>query len=73
MSESWQQLQQQLFELQTQLAFQEDVVQALDKVIIAQQERLEQLEQRNARLEQQLGDMLTWLEAQAEPEVPPHY
>lgn len=73
MGEPWQQLQKQLIELQTQLAFQEDVVHALDNVVVAQQQRLDQLEQSNARLEKQLGDMLSWLDAQAPSELPPHY
>lgn len=68
-----QQVQQQLIELQTQLAFQEDVVQALDNVVISQQQRLEQLEQSNARLEKQLEDMLACLDAQTSSELPPHY
>jgi SlyX protein len=71
--ESWQQLQVQLVDLQMQLAFQEDVVRALDNVVIAQQQRLDQLELSNARLEKQLGDMLTWLDAQAPTALPPHY
>ena len=73
MNEPWQQLQQQLVELQTQLAFQEDVVQALDRIVIAQQQRLEQLEQSSGRLEKQLADLFTWLDAQAASELPPHY
>ena len=73
MNEPWQQLQQQLVELQTQLAFQEDMVQALDRIVIAQQQRLEQLEQSNGRLEKQLTDIFAWLDAQAAPELPPHY
>lgn len=74
MNEPWQQLQQQLVELQTQLAFQEDLMQALDRVVIAQQQRLEQLEQSNGRLEKQLVDLFTSLDSQAVPELPPpHY
>lgn len=73
MNEPWRQLQQQLVELQTQLAFQEDAVQALDGIVIAQQQRLDQLEQSNARLEKQLADLFGWLDAQATPELPPHY
>ncbi|MFT3930432.1 MAG: SlyX family protein [Spongiibacteraceae bacterium] len=73
MSEVLQQVQQQLVELQTQLAFQEDVIRALDDVVIAQQQRLDQLEQSNQRVERQLADMLVSLEAQASTELPPHY
>jgi SlyX protein len=77
MNEPWQQqlieLQKQLVELQTQLAFYEDEMQALDRTVIAQQQRLDQLEQSNGRLEKQLADMLTSLDTQAAPELPPHY
>ena len=73
MNEPWQQLQQQLVELQTQLTFQEDVVQALDCIVIAQQQRLDQLERSNAQLEKQLADLFAWLDARAAPELPPHY
>lgn len=73
MSEPIQQLQHQLIELQTQLAFQEDVIRALDDVVVVQQRRLDQLEQSNVRLEKQISDMLAWLDAQAPAEAPPHY
>jgi SlyX protein len=71
--EQLQQLQQQLIELQTQLAFQEDAVQALDDVVIAQQHRLDQLAQHNLRLEKQLAEVLTSFDAQTPSEPPPHY
>ena len=67
------QLQEQLIELQTQLAFQEDAVHALDQIIIAQQHRLDLLEQTNSRLERQLTELLAWIDGQRETEVPPHY
>ncbi len=67
------QLQQQLIELQTQLAFQEDIVQSLNEVVVAQQQRLDQLQQTNVRLERQLGEVLAWLNSQAPSAPPPHY
>ncbi len=73
MNELWQQLQQQLIELQMQLAFQEDMVQTLDRIVIAQQQRLAQLEQSNAQLEKHLADLLAWRDTQAVPQLPPHY
>lgn len=73
MNELWQQLQQQLVELQTQLAFQEDMLGALDRAVIVQQQRLEQLEQSNERLEKQLADLSTGFDAPAATELPPHY
>jgi len=67
------QLQEQLIELQTQLAFQEDAVHALDQIVIAQQQRLDQLEQANTRLERQITELMAWLESQREADIPPHY
>lgn len=74
MSESWQQqVQQQIIDLQTQLAFQEELVQALDRVVIAQQKQLDQLELANVRLEKQLIEALASLDDDPVQEVPPHY
>lgn len=73
MNEPWHELQQQLIELQMQLAFQEDTVRALDRVVVAQQQRLDQLGQSNARLEKQLADLQMGLDTQAPEEPPPHY
>ncbi len=65
--------EQQLIELQAQLAFQEDVIQTLDNVVVAQQRRLDQLEQNQHRLEKQLAEGLVWANEQAPVELPPHY
>lgn len=73
MAEQWQQLHAQLIELQTQLAFQEDTVQALDKIIAAQDQRLDQLEQANMRLARQFTELLSTLQDQRGDERPPHY
>lgn len=73
MNEPWQQLQQQLVELQTQLAFQEDMVQALNRIVIEQQQRLDLLERSNGRFEKQLADVLSSFDTPAVPELPPHY
>ncbi|HEY3698031.1 MAG TPA: SlyX family protein [Spongiibacteraceae bacterium] len=73
MVEQWQQLHLQLIELQTQLVFQEDTVQALDKIIAAQEQRLDQLEQANMRLARQFTELLSTLQDQGEDARPPHY
>lgn len=73
MNETWQELRMQLIELQTQLAFQEDALQALDKVVTDQQQRIDQLAQVNSRLEQQLTELSSWAEEQRVETPPPHY
>jgi len=73
MSEPWHELKAQLIELQTQLAFQEDVLQALDKVVTDQQQRLDQLALVNTRLEQQLSEFAGWMDEQRVEPPPPHY
>lgn len=69
----WQELKAQLIELQTQLAFQEDALHALDKVVTDQQQRIDQLVQVNSRLEQQLTELSSWAEDQRTEAPPPHY
>lgn len=73
MSEPLQELSAQLVELQTQLAFQEDALQALDRVVTAQQQQMDKLLRTNARLEQQVSELAGWVDEQREDERPPHY
>lgn len=67
-----QDFQEQLIELQTQLAFQEDTLQALNDVITRQQADIEALQRRCEKLEQQYEQALNSLE-QVSNERPPHY
>jgi SlyX protein len=73
MSEPLQELRAQLIELQTQLTFQEDVLQALDRVVTAQQQQMDKLLRTNSRLEQQVSELAGWVDEQREDERPPHY
>ena len=73
MNEPLQELQAQLVELQTQLAFQEDTLQALDRVVTAQQQQMDKLLGINSRLEQQVSELAGWVDEQREDERPPHY
>lgn len=66
-------LREQLVELQTQLAFQEDTLQALDAVVTRQQQQLDRLGELVERLQRQFTDLSgEFAEQRAEP-PPPHY
>ena len=65
----------QIIELQTKLAYQEDLVQSLNDLVIEQQNRIDKLEaicrqliEQYKRTEAQQGD-----NQPAEHEIPPHY
>jgi SlyX protein len=73
MQAAWREMKAQLVELQTQLAFQEDALQALDNVVTDQQQRIDQLTVVNSRLEQQLGELESWADEQRVETPPPHY
>jgi SlyX protein len=60
MNEQLYELREQLVELQTQLAFQEDALQSLDRVVTTQQQQLDKLLRTNARLEQQVSELSSW-------------
>ncbi|MEK9656029.1 MAG: SlyX family protein [Halieaceae bacterium] len=66
----------QTAELETQLAFLEDAVQALDRALALQQQQLLQLEERVTAIHHQLrqqGDRLDVIGANAPEPPPPHY
>jgi SlyX protein len=73
MNEMLQELQAQLIELQTQLAFQEDALQALDRIVTTQQQQMDKLLRTNSLLEQQVSELTGWVDEQREDERPPHY
>jgi SlyX protein len=73
MSEALTELREQVVELQTQLAFQEDMLRALDAVVTDQQQRLDRLGQLGERLERQFGELLNRQEGPHGDEPPPHY
>jgi SlyX protein len=68
-----QELRAQLIELQTQLAFQEDTLQSLDRTVTAQQQQLDKVLRINSRLEQQVSDLSSWVDEQRADERPPHF
>ncbi len=73
MTETVAELQTQLIELQTQLAFQEDTLSALDTIVTTQQRQIDQLTLMCERLQQQLNQVAVGGVESTEPELPPHY
>ena len=73
MSENPDDLKTLLIELQTQLAFQEDTVRALDSVVTQQQGQIDRLTLTCERLVRQLDQLAeSWGDA-VDEEPPPHY
>jgi SlyX protein len=69
-----QQLRDELIELQTQLAFQEDTVQTLSNLIREQQLQIDRLATQEKRTLNQIEQILTEQGQQVEQEPPPpHY
>lgn len=68
-------LQEEIVELQTRLLFQEDVIQKLDEVVVAQAEAISKLTLRLAEVERQIDGMRFDQEQNQLPENerPPHY
>ncbi len=73
MTDTVAELQTQLIELQTQLAFQEDTLSALDTIVTTQQRQIDQLTLMCERLQQQLNQVAVGGVESTEPELPPHY
>ena len=72
-NEPWLELREQMVELQTQLAFQEDTLRALDDVVTGQQRRLDRLSQLSERLERQFAELLNRMDEDSGDQRPPHY
>lgn len=72
-AQPWHELSAQLIELQTQLAFQEDALQALDDAVTRQQQTIDRLLLAQQRLESQLAEVLDNVDAPPADEPPPHY
>ncbi len=60
-------------ELETRLAFQEQTLLDLDKVICTQQGTIDKLSRQFSQLTERLEDMHSGSKAPEGPEVPPHY
>ncbi|MEE8060057.1 MAG: SlyX family protein [Pseudomonadales bacterium] len=68
---SW--LKEQVVDLQSQLAFQEDTIQALNTVVTRQQQQIEQLNELCNSQKSQLEHMASEMEGGVTEEKPPHY
>lgn len=68
-------VQAQLEDLQSRLAFQDDALQTLQDVLADQQQSMLRLQRQLAELQERLdqGSLFDQLPAEAGPEVPPHY
>lgn len=63
-----------LVDIETQLAYQEDLIQSLNQVVINMQQQIDKLELKNQRLQDNLKHMETLLpNDQNQSEQPPHY
>ncbi|WP_426416538.1 SlyX family protein [Aestuariirhabdus sp. LZHN29] len=63
----------QLVELQTQLAFQEDTIQALDRVVTRQQQQIDRLEEQLQYLRKRFEALPDTLGDEVPDQRPPHY
>ncbi len=66
-------MQNELVELETKLAFQEDLIQALNQTLAEQQQELLELRRDVAELQVQLRAMAPGLASGITDEPPPHY
>ncbi len=66
-------MQNELVELETKLAFQEDLIQALNQTVAEQQQELLELKRDVEELQVQLRAMAPSLASGTTDEPPPHY
>lgn len=68
-------LQQKLIDLETQLAFQEDTITALDKVVVKQQQQIERLNEMLLGTRNRLDEFIenSDVSPAVQNERPPHY
>jgi len=66
-------LEERVMELESRLAFQDDTIQALNDVLIAQQRSMERLQLQMAALIKRQEEMGGQFEAFEEEAPPPHY
>lgn len=72
-AETIEQLRLQLHDLQSQLAFQEDTISALDAVVTRQQRQIDRLQALWDTQQERLEQVLIQLENGPPAERPPHY
>lgn len=66
-------LDDRVMELETRLAFQDDTIQALNDVLVAQQRTVELLQKQIAALIKRQEEMVGQFEISDEEAPPPHY
>lgn len=66
-------LEQRLTELESKLAFAEDLVETLNQTVIRQQRQLDSLQEQLRLLHQQLRDSQPDEPSTLRDEIPPHY
>ena len=66
-------LEDRVTELETRLAFQDDTLQALNDVLVAQQRVVERLQLQMAALLKRHEEMIGQFESSEEEAPPPHY
>jgi len=66
-------MQNQLVELETKLAFQEDMIQALNRTVAEQQQELLEMKRDIEELQTQLRALAPSLASNVTDEPPPHY
>lgn len=68
-----QSMQNEIIELETKIAFQEDMIQALNSTLAEQQQELVELKRDIEELQTQLRNIAPALSAVTTDETPPHY
>lgn len=66
-------LEARVNELESRLAFQDDTIQALNDVLVAQQRAVDRLQMQLAALLKRQDEMLSQFEAAEQEAPPPHY
>lgn len=64
---------QRLNELETKLAFAEDLIETLNQIVVRQQSQLDSLQDQLRLLHQQMRDRPSGENANLREEIPPHY
>jgi len=66
-------MESRLSEIEVKLSFSEDLLEELNRIVVRQQQRIEELERQVRELRLQLQHSLPADPAQPGSEVPPHY
>jgi SlyX protein len=66
-------MQNKIIELETKVAFQEDMIQALNRTVAEQQQELVELKRDLEELETQLRSLAPALSSAITDDTPPHY